>query len=70
VFDHAPAWEREELERLARGAPLLDDRPIAGLGPSAGPKPEWNDAVTGLHPRAAVMPTGDTAPGIALNTVF
>jgi hypothetical protein len=70
VFDRAPAWQREDLERRARAALLLDNRPITGLGPSAGPNLEWSDTVTGLHPRAAVMPAGDTTPGIALNTVF
>ena len=70
VFDRAPAWQREDLERRARVAPLLDNRPMARLGPSAGPKLEWSDAVARLHPRAAVMPIGDTAPYIALNTVF
>ncbi len=35
VFDHAPAWEREDLDRIARAAPLLDDSPNAGRGPSA-----------------------------------
>ncbi len=63
VFDHAPAWEREDLERFARAAP--------STAQEVGSLPGWGDAVTGLDPRAVVAaPLGDPLPDVALNDVF
>jgi len=39
VFDRAPAWEREDLDRLARAAPLLDEGRVAGRSPGADASP-------------------------------
>jgi Ca2+-binding RTX toxin-like protein len=66
VFDHDPAWERDDLERFARAAPLLDNPAAHETGPPA----RGNDAVTALDPRAVRPPPGDLLPDDAVDTVF
>ena len=66
VFDRNPAWSREDLERFAREAPLLDDDAAGASGPLA----DLGDVVTALDPRAVRMPPGDPLQDIALDTVF
>jgi hypothetical protein len=92
VFDHDAAWQRADLEQLARVAPLLDDRLVfrpelsaetsPSLSEADAPRstfaaahhvelvPEWNDAVTGLDPHAAVISPGEPSPGIDLHALF
>jgi len=66
VFDRDPAWSREDLERFAREAPLLDDDAARASAPLA----DLGDVVTALDPRAVRTPPGDLLQDIALNTVF
>ena len=66
VFDSAPAWERTDIEHLARAVRFLGDNTHIS-GNASG---QWSDAVTALSPRTIAGSPGDQLPDRGPDTVF
>jgi hypothetical protein len=66
VFDSEPPWEREDLDRLARAAPL----PISFSSNPGGTSAQRSDVVTALSPRMVSASPGEQTPDTVPDTAF